>query len=230
VRETGKGKKDKRKNGKVTLTSAFHSESVNLADKMLSSGYVRLDCEVGGKVEELGGKLKDTHEQRPEWYLDDDDSCGLYDPLLKVELSTYWKSWERQTGESFGNLRSHQKLASITPTSKQVILSPQQASLEDYELADQCPFLNVYEIGFTREKRRGINLWKLTDTHGSDHNGYYLDDGSCGLNDPTFQTSSVLDLLESWERDKERFRKPVRRGLKYSGGQLKVTKGQQKLA
>lgn len=32
------------------------------------------------------------------------------------------------------------------------------------------------------------------------------------------------------ERDKERFRKSVRRGLKYSAGQLKVTKGQQKLA
>lgn len=85
-RERKKGQKEKWQ-GHSHLS--FHSESVNLADKMLSSGYVRLDCEVGSKVEELSGKLKDTHEQRPEWYLDDDDSCGLYDPLLKVELSTY---------------------------------------------------------------------------------------------------------------------------------------------
>lgn len=35
-------------------------------------------------MEESSGKLKDTHEQRPGWYLDDDDSYGLYDPLLKV--------------------------------------------------------------------------------------------------------------------------------------------------
>lgn len=74
---------------------------------MLSSGYVRLDFEVGRKVEELSGKLKDTHEQRPGRYLDDDDSCRLYDPLFKVV--NVLKELRKTDRESFGNLRSHQK-------------------------------------------------------------------------------------------------------------------------
>ena len=124
MRKTGKGSKTKRKKAR-SLSPQLPLGRCELADKMLSSGYVRLDCEVGSNVEELSGKLKDTHEQRPGWYLDDDDSCGLYDPLFKVvnvlkELTEtdrewFWKSEKSpKVGFNHTNIKaSHSHLSQL---------------------------------------------------------------------------------------------------------------------